>query len=165
MDRDQVARSTVDRWWHGPKAPKRSGALTRAFWVTPRIVNVLQISKECWRWALASSDALPQNGLCCTMLMRAGLSSKLLSPLSVSGLVLTLAQDGAEKSLMHLWAAISAGSCGSDEPWNWLTISRTWDLKDPGEESLDRDFLIGYSGSNGNWLVNWIRSCNSLWRP
>jgi hypothetical protein len=39
-----------------------------------------------------------------------GLSSKLPSPMFISGPALTLALDGAEKSLMHLWAAISAGS-------------------------------------------------------
>jgi hypothetical protein len=30
--------------------------------------------------------------------------------------VLTFALDGAKKSLMHLRAAISAGSCGSADP-------------------------------------------------
>jgi hypothetical protein len=65
----------------------------------------------------------------------------------ISRLVLTLALDGAEKSLMHLQAAISAGFCGSGDPWNLSTISQTWDLKDPGEESLERDFLIKDSGS------------------
>jgi hypothetical protein len=34
----------------------------------------------------------------------------------VSGPVLMLALDGAEKSLMHLWAAISVGLCGSGDP-------------------------------------------------
>jgi hypothetical protein len=64
------------------------------------------------------------------MLMRADLSLKLPSLMFVSGPVLMLALDKAEKSLMHLRAAISAGSCGSG------------DLEDPGEESIDRDFLI-----------------------
>jgi hypothetical protein len=73
--------------------------------------------------------------LCCTMLMRAGLCLKLPSSMFVSGPVLTLALDGVEKSLMHLWAAISAVSCGSGDP------------EDPGEESLERDFLIRDSGS------------------
>jgi hypothetical protein len=50
------------------------------------------------------------------MLMRANLSLKLPSPMFVYGPVLTLALDGAEKSLMHLRAAISAGSCGSGDP-------------------------------------------------
>jgi hypothetical protein len=34
----------------------------------------------------------------------------------VSGPVLTLALDGAEKSLMHLRVAISVGSCGGGDP-------------------------------------------------
>jgi hypothetical protein len=59
---------------------------------------------------------LPQNELCCTILMRVGLSLKMPSPMFVSGLVLTLALDEAEKSLMHLQAAISVGSCGSGDP-------------------------------------------------
>jgi hypothetical protein len=50
--------------------------------------------------------------------MRAGLSLKLSSPMFVSGPVLTLALDGAEKSLMHFQAAISAGSCGGGDPQN-----------------------------------------------
>jgi hypothetical protein len=45
-----------------------------------------------------------------------GLSSKLPSLMFVSGPVLTLTLDGAEKSLMHLRAAISAGSCGGGDP-------------------------------------------------
>jgi hypothetical protein len=69
------------------------------------------------------------------MLMRAGLSSKLPSLMFISRPVLTLALDGAEKSLMHLRVAISAGSCGIG------------DLEDPGEGRLERDFLIKDSGS------------------
>jgi hypothetical protein len=65
----------------------------------------------------------------------------------ISGPVWTLELDGAEKSLMHLRAAISAGSCGGGDPKNLSTISQTWDPEDRGEESLDRDFLIRYSGS------------------
>jgi hypothetical protein len=116
-------------------------------WDTPHIVNVLQISKKSWRWASASSEALLQNGLCCTMLMRAGLSSKLPSPMFISRPILTLELDGADKSLMHLQVAINAGSCGGGDPWNLSTISRTWDPKDPDEESLERDFLIRDYGS------------------
>jgi hypothetical protein len=48
--------------------------------------------------------------------MRAGLSLKLPSPMFISRLVLTLALDGAEKSLMHLGAAIGVGSCGGGDP-------------------------------------------------
>jgi hypothetical protein len=49
-------------------------------------------------------------------LMRAGLNLKLTSPTFVSGPVLMLALDGAEKSLMHLQTAISEGSCGGGDP-------------------------------------------------
>jgi hypothetical protein len=31
MDRGRGARSTVDRWWRGPKAPKRGSTLTRVW--------------------------------------------------------------------------------------------------------------------------------------
>jgi hypothetical protein len=48
--------------------------------------------------------------------MRAGLSLKLSSLMFVSRPVLTLALDGAEKLLMHLWVAISMGSCGNGDP-------------------------------------------------
>jgi hypothetical protein len=81
------------------------------------------------------------------MLMRAGLSSKLPSLKFFSRPVLTLALDRAEKSLMHLRAAISAGSYGSGDPQNLSTISQTWDPKDPGEGNLERDFLTRDSGS------------------
>jgi hypothetical protein len=81
------------------------------------------------------------------MLIRVGLSSKLPSSIFIFGPVLTLALDGAEKSLMHLRAAISAGLCGGGDPWNLWTISQTWDPEDPDEESLDHDFLIRDFGS------------------
>jgi hypothetical protein len=81
------------------------------------------------------------------MLMRAGLSSKLPSLMFISGPVLMLALHGAEKSLMHLRAAISVCSCGGGDPRNLSTISWMWDLEDPGEESLDQDFFIRDSGS------------------
>jgi hypothetical protein len=81
------------------------------------------------------------------MLMRAGLSSKLPSPMFISRRVLILALDGVEKSLMHIRAAISAGSCGGGDPRNLSTIYWMWDPEDPGEESLERDFLIRDSGS------------------
>jgi hypothetical protein len=54
--------------------------------------------------------------LCYTMLMRVGLSLKLQSPMFISGPVLSLALDRAEKSLMHLRLAISAGLCGGGDP-------------------------------------------------
>jgi hypothetical protein len=67
----------------------------------------------------------------------------------VSKPVLTLALDGAEKSLMHLRAAISAGLCGGGDPRNLSTNSRTWDPEDPGEESLERDLL--FRDSRSEW--------------
>jgi hypothetical protein len=70
------------------------------------------------------------------------LSSKLPSLMFVSGPVLTLALDRAEKSLMHLRVAISTGSCGGSDPQNLSIISQTWDPEDPDEESLARDFFI-----------------------
>jgi hypothetical protein len=67
----------------------------------------------------------------------AGLSLKLPSSMFVSGPVLTLALDRPEKSLMHLLAAISVGSCGGGDPLNLTTISRRWHPEDLGEESLE----------------------------
>jgi hypothetical protein len=59
-----------------------------------------------------------------------------------------LALDGAEKSLMNFWAAISAGLCSGGDPSNLSTIARTWDPYDSSEESLEQDFLIRDSGSD-----------------
>jgi hypothetical protein len=50
------------------------------------------------------------------MLMKAGLSSKLSSLMFIFGPVQMLALDRAEKSLMHIRATISVGSCGIDDP-------------------------------------------------
>jgi hypothetical protein len=72
--------------------------------------------QEVLKMSISIPEALPQNGLCCTILMRAGLSSKLPSLMFVYGPVLMLALDRAKKSLMHLRAAISAGSCGGGDP-------------------------------------------------
>jgi hypothetical protein len=72
---------------------------------------------------------------------------KLPSLMFISRPVLMLALDRTKKSLMHLRAAISVGSCGGGDPQNLSTISQTWDPEDPGEESLDRDFLIREFGS------------------
>jgi hypothetical protein len=71
--------------------------------------------------------------------MRAGLSSNLPSSMFISGPVLTLLLDRAEKSLMHFQPAICVGSCGGGDPLNLSTISRMCDLK-------------------GNWTVGQIRS-------
>jgi hypothetical protein len=53
---------------------------------------------------LASSLGLPENGLACTMLINAELSSKFLSPTVVVGPVGTLVLDGAENSRIVLSA-------------------------------------------------------------
>ena len=66
--------------------------------VTPLMVKVLQISRKCWRCALAYSCAFPQNWFACTMLMRAGLSSNPLSPKLTVGPVRMLAIVGEENS-------------------------------------------------------------------
>jgi hypothetical protein len=71
------------------------------------------------------------------MLISVGLSSKLPSPVFISRPVLTLALDRAKKSLMHLRAAITVGSCGGGDPWNLSIISQTWDSEYPVEESLE----------------------------
>jgi hypothetical protein len=75
--------------------------------VTPMMVKVLQISIKCWRCALASSCAFPQNWLACTIFMRAGLSSNPLSPTLVFGPVQMLAVVGAENSRRVLSAVAS----------------------------------------------------------
>jgi hypothetical protein len=74
---------------------------------TPLMVNVLHISRKCWRWALASSCAFPQNWLACTMLIKASLSSNPSSPTSIARPVLMLAVVGAENSRRVLLAMAS----------------------------------------------------------
>ena len=78
-----------------------------ASWVTPLMVKVLQISRKCWRCALASSCAFPQNWFACTILMRVGLSSNPLSSMLTIGLVRILTVVGAEKSWRVLLAMAS----------------------------------------------------------
>jgi hypothetical protein len=75
--------------------------------VTPLMVKVLQISRKCWRSALASSCAFPQNWLAYTMLMRAGLSSNPLSFTLTVGLVRMLAVVGEDNSQRVLSAMAS----------------------------------------------------------
>jgi len=58
------------------------------------MVTVLQSSGKFWRWALASSFGLAQNGLAYTMLIRLDLSSKFTSPTSTLGPVAILAAEG-----------------------------------------------------------------------
>jgi hypothetical protein len=74
---------------------------------TSLMVKVLQVYRKCWRCALASSCAFPQNWLACTMLMRAGLSSNPLSPTSTAAPVRMLVVVGAENSQRVLLAMAS----------------------------------------------------------
>ena len=77
-------------------------------------MTVLQSSRKFWRWALASSFGLPQNGLACTMLMRLDFSSKFTSPTSTLGPVATMAAKGTEKS-RGVFSAM--GSVIVDDAW------------------------------------------------
>ena len=76
-------------------------------YITPYMVMVLHNSRKFWRWALASSFGLPQNGLAYTMLMRLDFSSKFTSPTSTLGLVATLAAEGTEKT-RRVFSAMSS---------------------------------------------------------
>ena len=78
-----------------------------ASWVTPLIVKVLLISRNCWRCALASSWAFPLNWLACTLLMRDVLSLNLLTLTLTVGLVWMLVVVGAENSRRVLSAMAS----------------------------------------------------------
>ena len=50
------------------------------------------------------SFAFPQKGLACTMLMSAGFSSKVASPVSTAGPVGIWAAEGAKNSQIVFWA-------------------------------------------------------------
>jgi hypothetical protein len=70
--------------------------------ITPRIVKVLHTSWKCCRCALTSSLGLLENGLACTVLISAGLSSKFPSPTVTFGPVGTLVWEEAENSQIVL---------------------------------------------------------------
>jgi hypothetical protein len=53
--------------------------------------------------ALASSLALPQNGLACTIVMRPVLISKFSAPVLTDGPTRTLSTEGAENSQSIFW--------------------------------------------------------------
>src|SRR6185312_10974131 len=120
------------------------------------MVTVLQSSKKFWRWALASSFSLPQNGLACTMFMRLDFSSKFTSPTSTLGPVATLAAEGTEKSLrvfsaMSLvidgaWEASSLVDCeiggGTTRGRTLLTSFSGFSTKFVGKEKPDRHYPI-----------------------
>jgi hypothetical protein len=90
-----------------PKSENGKRWSSMASLVTPLMVKVLQISRKCWRWALISSCAFPQNWLDCTMFMRAGLSSNPLSPTLIADPVQMLVIVGAENSRRVLLAIAS----------------------------------------------------------
>jgi hypothetical protein len=126
MERDEgiLHPALLLGWWKCCKSPRNFGD---EHWHPPRPCHRTGFATPYW-WELVFSSKLP-------------------SPTFVSGLVLTLLLDGAEKLLMHFWLAIYVGSCGNDDPWNLSTISRTCDAEDPGEENLDQDFHIRDYGS------------------
>ena len=106
--------------------------------VTPRMVTVLQSFKKFWRWALASSFGLPQNGLACTMFMRLDFSSKFTSPTSTLGLVATLAAEGTEKS-RRVFSAMSS----VDGAWDAGLLV---DCEIGGATTRGRTLLTSFSG-------------------
>jgi len=117
------------------------------------MVNVLQISRKCWRWALASSCAFPQNWLACTKLMSPGLSSKLQS-MSTTGPVWMLSVVGAENSRNDLFAMTS----NSEDKFrmklrrsSWLDEALCWSVDDVFL-SLALVFLIMLRGHQQNFL-------------
>ena len=106
--------------------------------VTPRMVTVLHNSRKFWRWALASSFGLPQNGLAYTMFMRLDFSSKFTSPTSMLGPVATLAAEGTEKS-RRVFSAMSS----VDGAWEAGSLV---DCEIGGGTMRGRTLLTSFSG-------------------
>jgi len=67
-----------------------------ASWDSSLITKVLWSSKNCWRWALASSLALPQKWLAYTIVIRPILISKFSPPVLTSGSVGIWLANGVE---------------------------------------------------------------------
>jgi hypothetical protein len=88
------------------------------------------------------------------MLMRVGLSSKLSSLMFISGLVVTLALDGAEKLLMHLWATISVVRVVVTIPEICPQSLGHGIRKILVKKALSEPFLLEILDLNGNWPVN-----------
>ena len=108
--------------------------------VTPRMVMVLHNSRKFWRWALASSFGLPQNGLACTIFMRLDFSSKFTFPTSTWGPVATLAAEGTEMS----WRVFSAmGSVIVDGAWEAGSLV---DCEIEGGTTRGQTLLTSFSG-------------------
>ena len=61
------------------------------------ITKLLQSSRNCWRWVLASSLALSQKWLACTIMIKPVLISKFSHPVLTSGPIGTLLAEGEEK--------------------------------------------------------------------
>src|SRR6185503_10283071 len=107
--------------------------------ITPRMVTVLQSSRKFWRWALASSFGLPQNGLACTIFMRLDFSSKFTSPTSTLGPVATMAAEGTEKS-RRVFSAMSSMIDGAWEAGSLV------DCEIGGGTTRGRTLLTSFSG-------------------
>src|SRR6185437_11236271 len=103
-------------------------------------LTVLQSSKKFWRWALASSFGLPQNGLACTMFMRLDFSSKFMSPTSTLGPVATLTAEGTEKS-RRVFSAM--GSVIVDGAWEAGSLVN---CESGGGTTRGRTLLTSFSG-------------------
>ena len=140
--------------------------------VTARMVTVLQSSRKFWRWALASSFGLPQNGLACTMFMRLDFSSKFTSPTSTLGPSATLAAEGTEKSrrvfsamssVDGAWEAGSLVDCeiegGTTRGRTLLTSFSGFSTKFVGKEKLDIHYPV-FIQSGENKKIN-ILGCIS----
>ena len=108
--------------------------------VTPHMVTVLHNSRKYWRWALASSIGLPQNGQAYTMLMRLDFKSKFTSPTSTLGPVATLAVEGVEKS-RRVFSAMS--SVIVDGAWEAGSLV---DCEIGGGTTRGRTLLTSFSG-------------------
>ena len=114
--------------------------------VMPRMVTVLHNSRKFWRWALASSFGLPQNGLACTMLMRLDFSSKFTSPTSTLGPVAILAAERTEKS-RRVFSAM--GLVIVDGAWKAVSLV---DCESGGGTMRGRTFLTSFSGFSTKYV-------------
>ena len=139
----------------------------------PRMVTVLQSSRKFWRWALASSFGLPQNGLACTMFMRLDFSSKFTPPTSTLGPVATLAAEGTEKSrrvfsamssVDGAWEAGSLVDCeikgGTTRGRTLLTSFLGFSMKFVGKKKPDKHYPV-FIQSGENKKINTLACISS----
>ena len=129
-----------------PKSENGKRQSSMASQVTPLMVKVLQISRKCWRCALASSCAFPQNWFACTILMRAGLNSNPLSLTLVVCLVRMLAVVGAENS----WRVLSVIASKTSVKLHLVQLSS--DSKAETLLNLALVLLINASGSSTQFV-------------